>query len=128
MKSNIKILGVIVSLCFIVVASFSICSYAKTGNYATLNGYCEYNSSEGTHTVYAASMNISNRSRYINISLKTTNSAVILSRGRSVSVNTSIDVSKDDVTAYSYVYAHCTVYNSSSPSSGSIENLTLVLR
>lgn len=128
MKSNIKILGIIVSLCLVVVASFSICSYAKTGNYATLNGSCTYNVSNGTHTAYASSMNISDRSRYINISLKTTNSAVITSRGRSVSVNTSIETPYTNVTSYSYVYTYCTVYNSSSPSSGSIENLILVLR
>lgn len=128
MKNNFKLVMMILSLCIIVIASFSICSYAKTGTYATLNGTCEYNASNRTYTGHAASMNISGTKKYINISLKTTNSAVITSNGKIVSPNDSVETSYVNVTSYSYVYGSCTVYNSGSPSSGVAETLTVTIR
>ncbi len=128
MKNNFKLVMMILSLCIIVIASISICSYAKTGTYATLNGTCEYNASNRSYTGHASAMNTSGTTRYINISLKTTNSAVITANGRAVTHNDSIGTSYVNITAYSYVYGSCTVYKAGSPSSGVAETLTVTIR
>lgn len=128
MKNNFKLVMMLLSLCIVVIAGFSICSYAKEGTYATLSGWCEYDASDKTYTGYASAYNKSGITRYINISLKTTNSAVITSNGRAVGSGFNVETPYVNITTYSYVYGSCTVYNAGSPSSGVVETLTVTIR
>lgn len=128
MKHNLKIITMMTFLSIVIIGMFGIYAHAMTGRYATLNGSCSYDAAAEKQYAHAASMNISNTTRYIAISLKTTNGQVITSNERNVGYNTSIETGYVDVQSYGYVYAYAVIYNSATPSSGTAETLSLTLK
>ena len=124
MKCNFKFFGMFFVLSIFVVSMFGICSFAKTGNYATLYGHYYYNGSDGRDYAYANVTNNTSTKRYISASLKNENNNVIIGRENNISAKKMLGIPDTDVTSYNTVIAHCTVYNSATPSSGTAETLS----
>lgn len=122
-KINIKIFCMCLVVCIVAIGSLAIISKAETGNYASLSGgyYTDQNS---TQWAYASAKNISNITRYMTVSVKNRYDNVLGSGGGKVSVGGTTSVSSVNITYIDNAYAHCTVYNSASPSSGSVEYIT----
>lgn len=121
-RNNVKLFGVMIILCVIVVGMFELCSRASvSGTYVDLYGRVTHDANQNADYAQVVVYNKSSLKRYITASVKDGNWNTIQSTAANVGYNTSVVLNGVNVTAYSTVYAHCIVYNSTSPSSGTAE-------
>lgn len=128
-KKNLRLCSMLVVLCFAAVGTCMM--YAKayvSGTYTDLYGSVTYSVSDNAYYAQIVAYNKSSVRRYITASVKDGNWNTIESAARVVGYNTSVVINQANVTPYSTVYSHCTVYNSSSPSSGTAETLYEIIR
>ncbi len=134
--TNKKIILMISVILFVTVGVLGIVSKAaSSGNFGTLTGGIQkyYYDSDGDGkkeehiTGSAQCKNISSSSRYMCLALKNYAGNVIASNCKVVGAGSSVLIS-GDVTSHTTVYAHCVIYKSSAPASGTAEEVTLYIR
>ena len=124
LKSNGKIIGMLAMLSIMVIGLFSVCAQAasKYGKYVVLTGSVAGNLATTTVENYTSV------SRYMTLSLKDESNNVIVSKAAKVGGYYSMTISNVGVTNYAVVQAHCTVYNSIAPASGTAESFGIYIK
>lgn len=124
---NFKIISVCIAIVIVVIGAFSLCARATTGQYASVTG-SYYTDSDSREWATASATNISSTLRYITVSVKNEKGVTLGSGGGKTSSGAMTSVNSVNITTSLHAYAHCTVYNSTSPSSGSVESLMSVIK
>lgn len=113
-----------------VIGLSSICAKAAEtyGDYAYLSGHCSYVGSQNAQIATASARNITTTQRYLSVSIRDGGFNSIGAQSGVVGANQGINSGGYDVQRYSTVYGYCTIYNSSIPTSGTAENLQILLK
>lgn len=116
-RCNLRLICMLALVSILGIGIFSLCAKAATGRYVRL--YSSGNGSIGA----ATATNISDTTRYINMSIYVPNGTVIEATGGRVGSGAQLAITNVNIENYSQVRARCSAYNSAAPQSGIIETV-----